>query len=166
MELLFEREFSAIDTTLAFTCHKSYKRYMVKISAIYQGQKHCELIHGPSGSIIETDAPRDNQGKGERFSPTDLVCAALASCILTTLAIVAERDGVSIEGAKAEGQKLMNPQPRRIASLPIHITLPDTLSADYRKKMENAALACPVKKSLIAEIETPLTFSYVSLSGK
>jgi uncharacterized OsmC-like protein len=134
---------------------------MVKMSVVYQGQKHCELTHGPSGSQIETDAPRDNQGKGERFSPTDLVCAALASCILTTMAIVAERDGVSIEGAKAEAEKHMNPQPRRIATLPVHITLPATLSPVMRQKLENAAMHCPVKKSLHGEVETPITFSYV-----
>ena len=64
---------------------------MVEMSIVYQGEKHCELTHGPSGSKIETDAPRDNMGRGERFSPTDLMGAALASCVLTTMAIVAER---------------------------------------------------------------------------
>src|SRR4051812_19221357 len=90
---------------------------MVKMSALYQGEKHCELTHEPSHTHIETDAPRDNQGKGERFSPTDLMGAAYMSCILTTMAIVAERDGVSIVGARAELGKEMVPEPRRVASL-------------------------------------------------
>jgi uncharacterized OsmC-like protein len=134
---------------------------MVKMSSVYQGQLHCEITHGPSNSKIETDAPKDNQGKGERFSPTDLVGAALASCILTTMAIVAERDGVSIEGARAEFQKEMNPQPRRIASLSVQITLPAAVSPEYRSKLEHAAHACPVHKSLHPDVKIPLSFTYI-----
>ncbi len=133
---------------------------MVKISAIYAGEKHCELTHGPSGSLLDTDAPKDNQGKGEKFSPTDLVGAALASCILTTMAIVAERDGVSLKGARADAQKEMNAQPRRIARLSVQITLPQTLSPEYRKKLENVALHCPVRESLHPDVEVPLVFTY------
>src|SRR5690242_16138864 len=99
---------------------------MVKMNATYQGQKHCDLIHEPSGSGIETDAPRDNHGKGERFSPTDLVGAALASCVLTTIAIIGERDGLSFEGSKATVEKVMADGPRRIASLTLRVTLPET----------------------------------------
>ncbi len=131
------------------------------MSSVYQGQLHCEITHGPSNSKIETDAPKDNQGKGERFSPTDLVGAALASCILTTMAIVAERDGVSIEGARAEFQKEMNPQPRRIASLSVQITLPAAVSPEYRSKLEHAAHACPVHKSLHPDVKIPLSFTYI-----
>src|ERR1700749_3915091 len=100
---------------------------MVKMSVVYEGQLHCNLVHEPSHSEIATDAPKDNQGKGERFSPTDLVGAALGSCILTTIAIVAERDGISIEGAEAHVQKEMITQPRRIGALPVQITLPAAL---------------------------------------
>jgi uncharacterized OsmC-like protein len=96
---------------------------MVRILATYQGEKHCELLHVPSKSRLETDAPVDNQGKGERFSPTDLVGSALVSCILTTMAIVAERDNVSIVGAEAEVEKVMSNNPRRIASLHVKIKL-------------------------------------------
>jgi putative redox protein len=134
---------------------------MVKMSMVYQGQKHCELTHEPSQSKIETDAPRDNQGKGERFSPTDLVGAALGSCILTTMAIVAERDGISLEGATADVEKEMIVKPRRIGSLKVHIQLPATLTADQRRKLEETAHHCPVHKSMHPDVQMPITFSYV-----
>lgn len=134
---------------------------MVKMNVTYQGQKHCELVHEQSGSKIETDAPKDNQGKGERFSPTDLVGAALASCILTTMAIVSERDGISLEGSTASVEKRMTDSPRRIESLTVHIRLPARLSADQRRKMENTAKACPVHKSLHPDVRLPITFEYV-----
>lgn len=133
---------------------------MVKSSAIYTGKKHCVLKHEPSQSSIETDAPKDNNGLGEKFSPTDLVGAALTSCILTTIAIVAERDGLSMEGAKAEVEKEMNDKPRRIQSLRVHITLPAHFSADKRKKYEETAKHCPVHHSLHPDIQIPMTFSY------
>ena len=134
---------------------------MVKMRVVYQGQKHCELVHEQSGSIIETDAPKDNQGKGERFSPTDLVGAALTSCILTTMAIVAERDGIALDGSKATVEKRMADSPRRIESLTVHIWLPASLTADQRRKMENTARACPVHKSLHPDVKLPITFEYV-----
>jgi putative redox protein len=135
---------------------------MVKMSVIYSGQLHCELTHGPSGSKIETDAPKDNQGRGERFSPTDLVGAALASCIVTTMAIVAQRDGIPFEDAKAEVGKEMSAQPpRRIAGLPVSVTMSAKLTADQRKKLENAALHCPVHKSLHPDVDAKITFNYV-----
>lgn len=133
---------------------------MVKMNAVYTGGLHCELKHGPSGSAIETDAPKDNQGRGERFSPTDLMGAALASCILTTMAIVAERDGVKIEGARAETEKEMIASPRRVASLKTRITLPASIPADYRTKLEHAAHHCPVHKSLHPEIDATIVFAY------
>ena len=133
---------------------------MVKSRAIYQGQKHCELIHEPSGSKLETDAPKDNQGKGERFSPTDLVGAALTSCTLTTMAIVGERDGLKLEGMHAEVEKIMSSNPRRIESLNLKITMPEHLSADQREKMENTAKNCPVALSLSGEMNIPMTFIY------
>ncbi len=135
---------------------------MVKMAGTYTGEKHCDLIHIPSNSKIETDAPKDNQGRGERFSPTDLVGAALGSCILTTMAIVAERDGVSLGGARFEVEKEMITQPRRIGSLKVKIMLPDKISEDYRKKLENAAHLCPVHKSLHPDIQVPLDFIYLS----
>lgn len=136
---------------------------MVQMNVVYQGQKHCELIHEPSGSRIETDAPKDNQGKGERFSPTDLVGAALASCVLTTMAIVAERDGIELKGSKASVKKDMQASPRRIASLTVHVTLPASLSAAQRHKMEETAKTCPVHKSLHEDVKLPMTFEYKAL---
>src|ERR1700691_578594 len=99
---------------------------MAKMQAVYQGSLHCELTHDPSHSEIETDAPKDNMGKGERFSPTDLVGAALGSCILTTIAMVAEKEGISLgEQARAEVEKEMTTQPpRRIEALKVVVYLP------------------------------------------
>jgi uncharacterized OsmC-like protein len=134
---------------------------MVKMSAKYTGQKHCVLKHEPSSSEIETDAPKDNMGLGARFSPTDLMGAALASCILTTMAIVAERDGISIDGATAEVTKEMIATPRRIGALPVSITMPASLSEEMRKKLENSAHHCPVHKSLHPDVSAPITFKYV-----
>jgi putative redox protein len=133
---------------------------MVKSYAVYRGEKHCQLTHEPSGSVIETDAPKDNQGRGEKFSPTDLMGAALTSCVLTTMAIVAERDGVSIVGARAEVEKVMNAQPRRIGALQVKVFVPSSVPPEYRKKLENAAHQCPVHKSLHPEIQVPIDFQY------
>jgi putative redox protein len=134
---------------------------MVKMTAVYRGEKHCELVHGPSNSKLETDAPRDNAGRGEKFSPTDLVGAALVSCILTTMAIVADRDNVDLTGAKGEVVKEMQNEPRRIGSLNVKIILPAKLDDKYRKKMENVAHACPVHKALHPDIQSEIEFDYV-----
>ncbi|MBC7742418.1 MAG: OsmC family protein [Bdellovibrionaceae bacterium] len=133
---------------------------MVQITATYTGELHCKANHGPSGSTIETDAPKDNQGRGERFSPTDLIAAALGTCILTTIAIVAERDGQNILGSKISVEKEMNPNPRRIASLKTVIELPKAIPEDYRGKIEHVANACPVKKSLHPDILFPVEIRY------
>jgi len=134
---------------------------MVKSTAVYAGGLHCELTHEPSGSRIETDAPKDNQGKGEKFSPTDLVGAALASCILTTMAIVAERNGVSLKGATTEVEKEMVSTPtRRIGSLRARVSFPAGVAKDQRTKLEQAAQHCPVHKSLHPDIDAPIAFTY------
>ena len=133
---------------------------MVNMSVVYKGEKHCELTHGPSGSKIETDAPKDNQGLGAAFSPTDLVGAALASCILTTMAIMAERDGIDLKGATAQVSKEMTSNPRRIAQLPVEIKMPKYLKPEDRKRLEAAAHSCPVHHSLHPDIQAPITFIY------
>lgn len=131
----------------------------------YKGEKHCELIHGPSGSQIETDAPKDNQGKGEKFSPTDLVGAALGSCILTTLEIILEREGhrVDLRGAHAQVVKTMTAAPRRIESLQVQIFLPEQLNAEQRKRAEEIARTCPVHRSLHPDLQIPIEFHYRKL---
>lgn len=134
---------------------------MVKSIATYEGQLHCSVQHQPSSSSIVTDAPVDNQGKGQAFSPTDLMGASLGSCILTTLAIVAEREKIDLIGAKAEVDKEMRTQPsRRIDKLVTKITLPASVPVDFRPRLEAAAHRCPVRASLHAEIEVPIEFVY------
>jgi uncharacterized OsmC-like protein len=133
---------------------------MVKMTVSYQGDFHCELGHGPSGSRIETDAPKDNQGRGERFSPTDLVGAALASCIVTTMAIFARRDGVPFDGARAEVGKEMTPAPRRIGALPVRVTLPRSIPEHYRPKLEEIAHTCPVSRSLHPNVKVTVEIVY------
>ena len=132
----------------------------VEMNGVYTGGLHCELKHGPSGSVIFTDAPKDNNGKGEAFSPTDLVGAALGSCILTTMAMVAERDGHSITGAAFKVEKEMNPNPRKIAKLSLHIRLPAAIPEAYRAKLEHFSHTCPVSRSLSPEVQVPVVFDW------
>ena len=132
---------------------------MPAITARYDGQLRCTLTHGPSGSVIETDAPTDNHGKGERFSPTDLVAAALPACIMTIMGIVAERHGIDLRGMSASVTKEMSAAPpRRIARLPVRIEVPLPPDHPQRQVLENAAHTCPVHKSLAAEIDSPIEF--------
>ncbi len=134
---------------------------MVRITTVYEGSLHCRLTHGPSGSAFETDAPKDNQGKGESFSPTDLVASALGSCVLTTMGIYAMRHGIRIEGATADVEKEMVADPaRRIGKLTVTITMPSGIAADQRAVLERTALNCPVFKSLDPKIEIPTRFLY------
>ena len=97
----------------------------------YKGQLRTEAKHLRSGSVIVTDAPIDNQGKGEAFSPTDLVATALASCMITIMGIVAERDGIDIEGVTADVDKIMSKEPRRIGEIKIIITFKSILTTDF-----------------------------------
>jgi putative redox protein len=133
---------------------------MVKMTATYLGEKHCKAEHEPSKAIVETDAPKDNQGRGEKFSPTDLVATALGTCILTTIAIVCERDGHDVKNSKISVEKEMSANPRRIASLKTVIDLPKAIPEDYRSKLEHIAMTCPVKKSLHPDLQVPVEFRY------
>ena len=122
---------------------------MTTIDSRYEGALRCSASHGPSGSALETDAPTDNQGQGERFSPTDLVATALGTCILTIMGIVAERHGWDLQGAKARTKKTMTAEaPRRIALLEVWITLPQGLDPTQRTVLQRAGESCPVKLSL------------------
>lgn len=130
---------------------------MVTITQIYTGDLHCEATHTPSGTTLATDAPVDNQGKGESFSPTDLVATALGTCMLTTMAIVANRLGVTMEGATATVTKEMAAKPpRRIARLAATITMPAGIAPEHRAQLESAAHHCPVKQSLHPDTEVPV----------
>jgi uncharacterized OsmC-like protein len=132
----------------------------VEIAGTYIGSKKVELTHEPSGSILITEAPRDNGGEGKSFSPTDLVAAALGSCVLTTIAIVAERGGIPIAGMRMRVEKRMQQDPRRIGELPLDIHLPAALEEHERQKLERAALSCPVHKSLHPEVVVMMRFLY------
>src|SRR5213080_4399217 len=128
---------------------------MVKVSVDYTGNLHCNATHGPSHSKIATDAPADNQGKGEAFSPTDLVATALGTCIATTMAIVAERHEVELKGMTVQVRKEMASDPRRIGRLTTEVHVPLPADHPQRALLEKTALGCPVHRSLAAEMERP-----------
>jgi len=135
---------------------------MVKITGEYQGELHCQAAHGPSGRTLETDAPVDNQGRGEAFSPTDLVATALGTCILTTMAIPARRLGVDLKGARFEVTKEMSADtPRRIIRLATQIWLPVPRSADPAGVLERAAHTCPVHQSLHPSVDQPVVLHWL-----
>ena len=115
---------------------------------IYKGSLRTEATHLRSGNRIITDAPTDNKGKGEAFSPTDLVATALASCMLTIMGIKSDEMNINIEGASAEIEKIMGSGPRRIAQLIIVINIPISTDEKTKNILEKAALACPVDKSI------------------
>lgn len=127
----------------------------------YKGELRCELAHGPSKTVIETDAPRDNMGKGEAFSPTDLVGAALLSCAVTTMAIKAPKEGINFTTASGRVVKDMTTAPpRRIAKLAIELDMPPNLGSAQREKLEEIARTCPVALSLSKDLELPIIFKY------
>ena len=132
---------------------------MVEVSVKYTGGLHCDAMHGPSHSTISTDAPSDNRGKGETFSPTDLVATALATCMSTTMGIAAEDHKVDLSGLTVRVQKHMSKDaPRRIVGLPSEVHIPLPPDCPQRALLESAALNCPVHKSLPPEIERPTRF--------
>lgn len=135
---------------------------MITAKAQYVGQKRTEAEHVRSGNRLITDAPTDNHGKGEAFSPTDLVATALASCMMTVMGIKADQEGINLEGLDCEVTKVMGDGPRRITEIHIHMTWPTASEATdaQRQKMKNTALACPVAKSLHPDIRQEVTFSF------
>ena len=135
---------------------------MVSITASYDGGLRCTATHGPSGKTLITDAPVDNHGKGESFSPTDLVATALATCMMTIMGITAERHGIDLKGTTvATGKEMSGDTPRRIASLRSVMTIPLPADHPQRLLLEAAAKACPVKLSLPQEIDTTVEFRWV-----
>ena len=132
---------------------------MVRIQTEYQGDLHCTSVHTPSKTELATDAPVDNQGRGESFSPTDLVATSLGTCMLTTMGIVARTLKFDLTGASVTVDKDMSSTPpRKINRLTVAIRVPLTTSPENRQRLENAAHTCPVKKSLHPDIETPIEF--------
>jgi putative redox protein len=134
---------------------------MVQIDGIYQGGLRCQAVHGPSGTTLVTDAPVDNHGRGESFSPTDLVATALGTCVLTVMGIVAEREKIDLTGMRVTVQKEMSAEPpRRIARLATRIVMPSGLTEQQKTKLEKAAHTCPVHQTLQGKVEMPIEFVY------
>lgn len=125
----------------------------------YSGDLHCELTHTLSGSQVVTDAPPDNQGKGEAFSPTDLCATSLAACMLTTMAIRIRDRGISIEGARGEVTKIMSADPRRIGRIEVRLLMPPNGYSEADKKLlEHIAHTCPVALSLHPDLVQAVEF--------
>lgn len=120
----------------------------------------CTLGHGPSGATIKTVPPVDNGGDGSSFSPTDLVGAALAACALSTMALVAQREGLSWGDARASVEKIMTPPPRRIGELVLAFDMPREVRPEHRARLEEAARTCPVMRSLHPDVKLPVEFRY------
>jgi uncharacterized OsmC-like protein len=134
---------------------------MVKITGEYQGELHCTARHEPSGNTLVTDAPKDNQGRGEAFSPTDLIATSFATCILTTMAIVARKQGIELSGARFEVTKEMSTTPpRRIVRLATQIWLPIPVNHPAAKMLTAVAKNCPVHHTLHPLVEKPVIFHW------
>ena len=134
---------------------------MVEIDITYRGELRCEARHTPSGVTLVTDAPADNQGRGESFSPTDLVATALATCVATIMGIYAQRHDIDLAGMRVRVEKHMVADPhRRIGRLPVIIDVPVQLDERHRTAIEEAAHHCPVHHSISGAIDAPLIFRY------
>jgi putative redox protein len=127
----------------------------------YLGELRTEVQHVSSGKTFITDAPVDNNGKGEAFSPTDTVCAALSSCMMTLMGIYAEREGIDLQELSSVITKHMASNPRRISKIEIDFSWPNPIASDHQIEMlKKAALTCPVAKSLHPEIEQVINFQF------
>ncbi|MBA2583051.1 MAG: OsmC family protein [Bacteroidetes bacterium] len=127
----------------------------------YVGDLTTESVHLKSGSKINTDAPVDNNGKGLAFSPTDLLCASLGSCMLTVMGIVADNNNLNIKGTRITLSKIMASEPRRVGEIILDFTMPENQFSEKEKQLlKNAALNCPVAKSLKAEIKQTVKFNF------
>lgn len=135
---------------------------MVEISIKYLGDLRCEARHEPSGTVITTDAPVDNEGRGESFSPTDLAATSLGACMLTIMGIAARKQGVYLGDTQVKVLKEMTPKPpRRIAKLTVFFTIPLPASHEKRAMLEEAARNCPVHLSLDPGVEQEMRFDWV-----
>ena len=133
----------------------------VRIDVLYEGDLQCTAIHAPSGERLSTDAPPDNRGRGAHFSPTDLVAAAMGTCVLTVMGIAALDRDIDMRGTRAQVLKHMSPVPRRrISKLSVEVRLPARLEPAQRRLLERAAHTCPVHNSLATGTEVELSFVY------
>ena len=134
---------------------------MVEIEILYEGDLHCSAVHLPSGNTLVTDAPLDNNGRGEAFSPTDLMATALGSCMATVIGIVAKRKELALEGMTVNVRKFMpDEQPRRIKRLELDLQIPLPASHSDRKLLESAARGCPVHQSIHPDIEVVMNWAW------
>ncbi len=134
---------------------------MTQSEVVYEGDLRTRCLHEESGDVIYTDAPKDNQGKGERFSPTDLVGVALASCIITIMGIYAKGMNKDITGTKARVTKEMSKEaPRRIGKIKVVIDSPHSFEPQIQQRLEKGGLTCPVHHSLHPDIELDITFNW------
>ncbi len=134
---------------------------MVEIDAIYEGRLRCRVTHGPSGMALTTDAPTDHHGQGAAFSPIDLVAAAMSSCLLTVMGIVAQRHGLDLVGTRVHVTKEMGNTPtRRIGTLAVTVTFSVCFDESQRMLLERTARSCPVHHSLHPDLHAPITFVY------
>lgn len=129
---------------------------------IYKGELRTAATHLQSGSVIETDAPTDNQGKGELFSPTDLVATALGACMVTTMGIKARTMDIVLDGTRLDVTKVMASDPRRISKIIVHMFFPTTLNLDDKQKeiLERTARTCPVERTLHPDVELDMQFNW------
>ena len=133
---------------------------MTTSTSKYSGELRTHSVHTQSGETYITDAPTDNEGKGEAFSPTDIVATSLANCMMTIMGIVSKRKGLIIEGTEAKIDKFMGTDPRRITEIKIDFYFPVNFSEDERKLLEKSALNCPVAKSLSSDLKQNIEFHY------
>jgi uncharacterized OsmC-like protein len=129
---------------------------------IYKGDLRSVATHIQSGTVIETDAPTDNQGKGERFSPTDLVATALGTCMVTTMGIKARTMDIDLAGTRLDVTKIMVSDPRRIGKIIVHVFFPEGLIIDDKQKeiLERTARTCPVERTLHPDVELLMEFNW------
>ena len=133
---------------------------MATVETTYIGDLRTENIHVQSGTKILTDAPTDNQGKGEAFSPTDLLAESLAGCMLTTMAILGGKQGITIDGTTCEVTKIMAANPRRVAEVVINFKFPKEYSDDEKQILEGIAYGCPVAVSLHPDLKKTVDFGW------
>ena len=129
-------------------------------SIIYQGELRCSCTHLQSQTVIETDAPTDNRGKGARFSPTDLLCVSLATCMITTMGIRAADMQIDLSGSKLEVTKHMLSEPRRVGKVEINLLLPGNLEEKDRLILQKIGDNCPVMKSIHPDLQVEVTYGW------